>query len=266
MANQAAAAGEKAPETSRKKARVRSPESPFVPLAKAIERAKEFWVEEKRGAAPVKVAAEHWGYKPKSSGALQTIAALKHFGLMSDEGAGDARKVKLTDLARRIVLDEQPDSEERAKAIRQAALTPKLYGQIWKKWGAELPSNGTFRTHLVLDRSFNESSADDVIKCYKDTLAYAKLTGPDSVPPEDADSDGTEEDQDVDAVRSDDSTTYVPSKGGKSQVRVFSWPLSKDVSAEVRVIGPSIRSDHLERLRQYLDLAKAALDADDTQS
>jgi len=45
--------------------------------------------------------------------------------------------------------------------------------------------------------------------------------------------------------------------------RVFSWPLSKDVSAEVRVTGPDVRPAHLERLRHYLDLAKDAPAADD---
>ena len=57
----------------------------------------------------------------------------------------------------------------------------------------------------------------------------------------------------------------MPDAGGgsgtlKQQTRVFSWPLSKDVLAEVRLTGSEeIKPSHLERLRQYLELAKACL-------
>jgi hypothetical protein len=46
-------------------------------------------------------------------------------------------------------------------------------------------------------------------------------------------------------------------------VMIFSWPLSKEIMAEVKLTGSGIRSVHLERLRQYLELAKDAVDSDD---
>lgn len=50
----------------------------------------------------------------------------------------------------------------------------------------------------------------------------------------------------------------------KQTMRVFSWPLSKDISAEVRLSGAEeIKPAHLERLRQYLELAKAAVASDE---
>ena len=51
----------------------------------------------------------------------------------------------------------------------------------------------------------------------------------------------------------------------KSNVRVFSWPLSKDVSAEVRLSGGEIRSSHLEHLRKYLELAKDAMESEEEE-
>ena len=45
----------------------------------------------------------------------------------------------------------------------------------------------------------------------------------------------------------------------KQTMRVFSWPLSKDVSAEVRLTGEEIMLAHLGRLLQYLELAKTAI-------
>jgi hypothetical protein len=40
---------------------------------------------------------------------------------------------------------------------------------------------------------------------------------------------------------------------------VYRWPLSKDLIAEVRITGGSVTSAHLEVLRQFLDLAKNAV-------
>jgi len=42
-------------------------------------------------------------------------------------------------------------------------------------------------------------------------------------------------------------------------VHLFSWPLSKDVVAEVKLTGMEITAAHLELLRSYLDLAKQAM-------
>lgn len=43
-----------------------------------------------------------------------------------------------------------------------------------------------------------------------------------------------------------------------SSVR-YSWPLARNVTAEVTITGPSISSNDLEMLRKYLELAKTAL-------
>src|SRR5688572_16075116 len=90
----------------------RSPAYPFVGLGKAVERAKALYAAEKRHAAPLNAVVTHWGYGGKSSGGLQTVSALKQFGFLVDTGSGDDRKVQLTDLAFKILLDEVPNSVE----------------------------------------------------------------------------------------------------------------------------------------------------------
>src|SRR6266849_5617157 len=115
------------------KKRTRSPAYPFINLETALKRAKEFHDQEIRNAASVKVAVKHWGYEEKSSGGLQTIAALISFGLLKDDGIGDKRKLQLTQNALRILLDQRPDSIERAQLIKQAALAPKIHHELWKK-------------------------------------------------------------------------------------------------------------------------------------
>src|SRR5687767_3097199 len=83
----------------------RSPNFPFISLEAALRRCREFFDAEKRGAAPVSVAAKHWNYSPNSSGGIQTLAALNAYGLLVDEGRGNDRRVKLSDTALRLLLD-----------------------------------------------------------------------------------------------------------------------------------------------------------------
>jgi hypothetical protein len=173
----------KAPEVTAKK-RQRSPAYPFINLETAIRRAKEFFAVEGRNAAPLRVAVRHWGYEEKSSGGLQTAAALINFGLMQDEGTGDRRKLKLSPLALSILLDVRPDSEARAQAIRTAALTPKIHQQLWQQWGMSQTSDANMKHMLILelDPPFNPNTAETVIKEYRDTMAFAKPDSSATVP------------------------------------------------------------------------------------
>lgn len=44
--------------------------------------------------------------------------------------------------------------------------------------------------------------------------------------------------------------------------RSYSWALSKDVSAELRIVGDPLTKAEAERLRQYVDLTLGALVAE----
>jgi hypothetical protein len=159
-----------------KKQKDRSPNFPFIPLGSALERARQFYLKEKRGIAPFKVAAEHWRYSAASSGAVQTAAALKSYGLMADVGSGPDRQLKLTDPALRILLDTRPESEERQTLLRAAALAPQVAQDIYDRWGEELPSTSSLRHYLVLDRAFGEQKADSVIKITKENYELARIS------------------------------------------------------------------------------------------
>lgn len=154
-------------ETRRK---IRSPSFPFISLREALDRARAFYEAEQRNAARPETAAAHWGYSPKSSGGKQTIAALRAFGLLE----GDTL-VKLSGRALRILLDERDGSEERERLLKQAALMPPLHSWLWERYGADLPSEQTLRLSLILDKGFNESSVDDFLTEYKETLEFVRL-------------------------------------------------------------------------------------------
>src|SRR5713101_1673177 len=80
--------------------RTRSPMYPFISLRKALERARDFYKAQHQHATPIAAAVGVWEFAAKSSGGLQTVSALKQFGLMTEsEDDTDARKVQLTDSA-----------------------------------------------------------------------------------------------------------------------------------------------------------------------
>jgi hypothetical protein len=202
------------PPESDKRKRMRSPAYPYINLETAIKRAREFYEKEQRNAAPLRVAAKHWGYDEKSSGGLQTAAAMISFGLLRDEGTGEKRKVKLTENALRILLDTRADSEDRASAIRTVALTPKIHQQLWRKWGNNIPSPENLRHTLMLDWQppFNPAAVDGFIKEYKDTIAFAKPDASATVPL--AEGDSTPElEEDKGSGRNGSQGGYTPRVG-----------------------------------------------------
>jgi hypothetical protein len=119
-------------------------------------------------------AAKAWGIGAKTGLALQTVAALGHYGLFEFHGSGDTRTVRLTEAALNILLDKQPVSPERDTLIRQAALKPPIHNELWQKWQDSLPSDATLETYLVRDKGFSENGARDLIEEYKSTIRFAK--------------------------------------------------------------------------------------------
>lgn len=158
---------------SRKKDR--SPNFPFISLETAIDRVRAFYAEERRGAAPVARAAKHWRYSPSSSGLLQTIAALKSYGLMGDEGSGAERRLRLTDMALRVILDTRAESPERLELIRRAALNPSVSSEVHGGWPDGLPSDETLNHYLIFDRGFAPQNASRALKILKENQRLASF-------------------------------------------------------------------------------------------
>jgi hypothetical protein len=179
-------------EEDEKRKRTRSPAYPFINLETAVRRAKQFYDREQQHAANLKVAVKHWDYEEKSSGGLQTAAALVAFGLMKDEGMGDRRKLQLTPAAVRIILN--PNPAERESTLKEAALAPKIHRQMWQRWGGSLPSDESLRFTLLSEwePKFNVNSVDSFIKQFRSTIAFAKLVESDKVTSEDGDREDSE--------------------------------------------------------------------------
>ncbi|HEX8469336.1 MAG TPA: hypothetical protein VF620_16190 [Allosphingosinicella sp.] len=151
----------------------RSPNFPFISLKRAIERVEALHASHKKEASRLVAIAPTWGYGLKSSGLLQTVAALKQYGLVEDAGSGDDRKVQVSDLARRIILDTRPGARE--DAIKESARRPRLIAEYISKWVPDRPSDAHCVSELELDRGFTADAARGFLRVFDETVAYAKL-------------------------------------------------------------------------------------------
>lgn len=159
----------------------RSPSFPFISLKKACERIKEMAEAHKKSQARLPIVGSTWGYAAKSSGLLQTVAALKAFGLIEDIGAGSDRKIQITDLGWRILHDERPGARD--TAIKEAALKPRLIAEYVPQWVPDRPSDAHCMSELQLDRGFNEAAANTFLRVFDITVQYANLKNDDSLSP-----------------------------------------------------------------------------------
>lgn len=234
----------------------RSPAYPFMGLETAIERARVVYEKERMHPATVPVMAGHWGFKDKSSGGLQTVSALRQFGLMEEApGNGAARRVKLTDAARRLIV-LPADNPERPRLLAEAARKPTLYAELLEKWGSELPSDQNLRTYLLLERNFNESAVDGAIRNFRSSISFAGLADAGTMSGQEAaggdDSIGLTMDP-LPAMRTAPATAAQSSDGALA----LSVPYGKGtIAVQVRATGQPITSAMLARVRKYLELAE----------
>ena len=163
------------PATEAKRRKGRSPGYPGVDLETALARADTLWQAHRNHPVNVETVLALWGYGRQSGAGLVALAALKKFGLLNDEGSGDARRAHLSDDARAIILDQRPDSAERLGRIRKAALTPPIHKELWSRYQRTLPQDETLHFYLTNERDFTENGASDFISQFRRTVAFARL-------------------------------------------------------------------------------------------
>lgn len=165
--------------TAAKSPRHRSPAWPFISLGKAVERVRDFYKvnrDRDMGSSSANIA---WGMGAKSGAGFQTIATLKQYGLMQESDTPG--NIRLSEIALRIVRDQREVSSDRDAAIKQAALSPSIFGDIWSQWPDELPDDPAVEYYLVHDRGYSEDTAKTLLANYKSTIQFAKLTASDKL-------------------------------------------------------------------------------------
>ena len=236
-------------ETTRKH---RSPNYPAIGLGEAIGLARVLWTKEKRTAVDPEVVVKAWGHQSLSGTARIKLAAVKKYQLIEEDKDG----VRVSPLALEL-LQHPEGSAEYLAAARRAALAPEIFRDLAKRFLHG--SDDALKRELMFQRTFSEDGAVTAIRAFRDAVKVAKLTDSDYIPEHEKVPSPP-----ADLLPGDPMNAAVPStmtapSATPSQVRMFSWPLSKDVTAEVRFAGAPVEPEHLERLRKYLELAKDAI-------
>jgi hypothetical protein len=136
-------------------------------------------------------------------------AALKKYGLLEDDGAREDRRAKLSRLADDILSN--PDETKQKEAIQEAALRPAIHREMWDKYHLDLPSNNTLLWELTRSRGFTERGANEFLRVYRATLAFAQLEDADRPPRPSATRDVPEIEDDDPYENTDDSQPERPS-------------------------------------------------------
>jgi hypothetical protein len=251
---------------ARSVAKMRSPSYPGVNLETAIKRATGFYQKERRNSAPYAVAASHWGFGAKSSGGLVTVAALKAFGLIKElEKGASGRMIQLSDLAFRIILDTREDSPERMAAIREAALRPRLHGELWRKYRtAEGVSDANLRHDLIFNWKFNENTVDEFIREYRETIRYAKLSESDKLSDEVEDKEEgmiQGEELVVDAMENElyptpgnaNKLMKVHPKPNMLATQVLAISIPRNLCIDIAIRGDELRKDDLAKIKNQFN-------------
>lgn len=160
----------------------RGPAYPAISLQEALDRASTFKLANAtRLTLNMEAAYRVLGFKGPSGASRQIVASLNYYGLLDYIGKGNDRKVRLSDLALRILLDKLPDSPERIAALREAALKPAIHARLAEELHLPPPADVIIERFLVLDCEYSESAASTIIKVYRDTLEFAGLNNPDRI-------------------------------------------------------------------------------------
>lgn len=149
----------------------RSPNYPGVDLKFAVERAAKLWDLQQQHPVASELAIQHLGYTPKSGAGSVTFGALKRFGLLTTLDDG---RVRLSELALTIIRAER-SGHPNLDRVREAALLPPVHQEMWEQYGADLPADSTLVFDLANGKGFTTGGAQDFVRQWKRTMAYAKL-------------------------------------------------------------------------------------------
>jgi hypothetical protein len=229
-------------------AKMRSPNYPAIGLSTAVELTKKLWGKEHKTPVGAAVAATAIGYKGLSGPSRTALAAMKKFGLLDEDKNG----MRVSNLA--VGILHASGEGERLEALRNAALLPTLFRQLFETHGQA--SNDALRSYLITKLDFSETGAKAFIDAFRDTIEVAKLNEPGYIAS--GGSDGTKDMDSALQIGTGEVRTATSTKALKS----FSWPLSAATTARLEIVGnEELTSAHLDALSQYLEVAKKLLKA-----
>lgn len=151
----------------------RSPNYPSIGLSKAVEAIKILWTKEGKSPFPPVQVVATGGYTTLSGSSRSYLASIRQYGFLEDVSGREF--FKLSPLAMKIVAHEA-ESDEYQAALREAALTPKLFREIFQTYRDA--SDGSIKAFLITKKSFSDEGAKAAIRAFRDTIQTAGLDQP----------------------------------------------------------------------------------------
>ena len=143
--------------------RVRSPNYPGLSLPDAIQRIHLLYKAQHTHAAPRDVVAKSIGYNSLNGASATAISAIHKYGLM--EKVGDGMKVS----ERGMSIIAPHNAAEKAQAIRDSALEPRLFAELFEKFPPPLPNDEVLRNYLIRS-GFAPQAVSAVVLSYRETM------------------------------------------------------------------------------------------------
>ena len=147
--------------------RVRSPNYPAMSLKEAVQRAGEVHTNQHTHGAPREVVAKSMGYNSLNGASATAISALIKYGLLE----GRAEDIKISDRAMRILHPQS--SQEKAEAVREAALAPELFKELAERFPGRTPADELLRSYLIRN-GFASAAVSSVIRSYRETNEFVE--------------------------------------------------------------------------------------------
>lgn len=233
-------------------ARTRSPNYPYIGLPAAIERVRKIHDKEHQNRMSRAVAAKHLGFGSLNGVSLSVISALGKYGLLAS--IDDDLQVTADALT---ILVDPPDSEERAQALRRAALKPDLFTELHKYFGGAVPSDINLTAYLQ-KHGFTANAAGLAARSFRETMQL--VSGQTSLPRgtgEKSEENGMPPEQQPSQQRAT-ATPLPPMKMSAGERELTTGLLSKSASFRLIVSG-DVGVKEIERLIAKLELDKAIL-------
>jgi hypothetical protein len=244
--------------------RWRSPNYPFISMKKALDFIQTLYDRHSRYLVALPVITQDWHLK--GSYLAQHVAALASYGLIDVEGEGDARKIKISDLAYKIMLDKRPDSNERDALIREAALNPPIFKKIYNAYQPELPAEHNLEYELVHEYRFNPMSVKDFMAVFKETMDFTNLYKSGIMGDKNKSIEEPEIMQSDKAGIKEVASARVAlhpliSQGiALSEREIANYPIGRNLNARIIISGASpVTTDSIKKLMALLDLNKEDL-------
>lgn len=244
--------------------RDRSPKFPYINLTLALERAQRVFAATRANPVRLIDIASDWGISPTSSTTLRVAAAMLSYGLITDEGSGDSRRIRLTPDAIRILNDSRPGVREELLAV--CALRAPIIEEYFLKWGRERPSDAHAVSTLKFDSGFTERAARTFLGVYDDVIEYIPREVSQTSKPLD---EHIENDRGLEQANPrlqpiDSFAQALPLTNEKGSPIEREWlrvRVSKEVTARVLVDG-DLNQRMIERLISVLGAQKEVMDDD----